>query len=109
MKTKADVDKTAKYISETSKNYPDFVGVQLFSATADILPKLKGIVWRLRGIVEHTDILHSYILSNLRFFYVSRYAYGPHIRALFHYLVDPNPGDIQFKNISALQAYLSYA
>lgn len=107
IKTKEDIEKVRTHISEMAKNYPEFVGVQIFAQSFDILPKLKGIVWRLRGIVEETDITHSIVLSNLRFFYGSRYAYGPHIMAFFQYFVDPTESMNQFKDISDVQDYLS--
>lgn len=106
MKSKDDVNKTVKYIEEVSKNYPQFVGVQLFNASFQMLPVFKGIIWRLRGVVEDTDITHSMVLSYLRFFYSSQYVYGPHVMALFHYFADPEPTSNQFRKISDLQNFL---
>lgn len=103
MDSKAKVDETAAYIQDTAKKYPDFVGVQMFAAVASIAPLVKGLGWRLRGIVEDTDVTHSVVLTNLRFFYMSRYAYGKHILALFHYLFDPPNDEKQFYKISELQ------
>lgn len=107
IKTKQDIENVRAHILEVSKEYPDFVGVQVFAKTFEILPQFKGIIWRLRGIVELTDITHSAVLSNLRFIYNSRYAYGRHVLAFFNYFVDPTEKMNQFKSIEEVQDYLS--
>lgn len=103
IRTKRDIDRVINEITKTAEGYPTFVGVQLFSATASSVKILKGLLWRLRGIVEDTDVTHTFILSRLRFIYASNYAYGPHLRALFHYIADPPEDTVQFLKISELQ------
>ena len=92
-----DIDRVISHISKVSKEYPKFVGVQLFASFAEALPQFKGIAWKLRGLVEKTDIAHTYILSQLRFLYFSSYMYGPHLKALFHYLTDPPKNGSKFE------------
>ena len=68
-------------------------------------PELKGVLWRLRGIVEDTEIVHVAALSRLRAFYHLEFAYGSHIKAIFRYLTDPVEGRTQFHKISEVQDY----
>ena len=103
-----DIDSVISHISKVSKEYPKFVGVQLFASFAEALPQFKGIAWKLRGLVEKTDIAHTYILSQLRFLYFSSYMYGPHIKALFHYLTDPPKGGTKFESLAELQNALYF-
>ncbi len=103
-----DIDRVISHISKVSKEYPKFVGVQLFASFAEALPQFKGIAWKLRGLVEKTDIAHTYILSQLRFLYFSSYMYGPHLKALFHYLTDPPKNGSKFESLAELQNALYF-
>ena len=102
LRTNEDIDSFINYmITEKSKSkYP---AVQMFVEFARPIPILKGIVWKLRGVVEKTDIAHTVALYYIRQFHHLRYIYGPHVTALLHYLTDPPADRKKYESISALQ------
>lgn len=105
IKSKEDVDKVLTGILEKASEYPQFVGVQFYGFLAELLPELKGVFWRLRGVVEDTEIVHIAALSRLRAFYHLEFAYGSHIKSIFRYLTDPVEGRTKFYKISEIQDY----
>jgi len=108
IKSRQDLLSTYAFIMEQGKSYPDFPAVQMFYHMVKPLPYLEGIIWRLRGLVEKTDITHLSTLYYLRRFYHNRYVYGPHIKTLFHYLTEApqDPKKTMFHTVSELQAAL---
>lgn len=105
IKSKDQIDKVLGDITQKAAEYPQFVGVQFFAFAGELLPKLKGVLWRMRGVVEDMEIAHTVSLSRLRAFYQMQFAYGPHVKALFHYLTEPVKGVSKFNRPSEVQDF----
>ena len=108
MRTKADIDSVREEILALASKHQDKIAVQVFAAVFEILPIFKGVLWRLRGLVEENDAIHLLALGKLRGFYHNLYAYGPHMKALFNYLADPPDKAGKFHQVSDFQDFLYY-
>ncbi len=80
--------------------------LQLYRAVLTPVKHLESFVWRLRGIVEKSGILHMQALNVIRKLYYQDYLYGPHVIAIMDYLVEPSTKSTKFMSPQAVQDFL---
>jgi hypothetical protein len=81
--------------------------LHLYHAVLTPLKHLEGVVWRLRQVVEKSGVMHLMALSTIRKAYYRDYLYGPHIKAVMDFIVEPNLDKPEFKNVSEVQNFLN--
>lgn len=81
--------------------------VQLYAAVLEAVPLFEGIVWRMRGVVEKTGIIHLAALDALRGMHYQDYMVGPHLNAALEYVVTPTFDKDLFKTIGSVQNFVS--
>lgn len=85
----------------------DLAAIQLYALLLQPLKHFEGIVWRLRPIVEESDLAHMTILTLIRSVYYRKDVVGPHIRALVQYITEPNVKINPLKKVSDVQDFLA--
>jgi hypothetical protein len=94
-------------ISQASKKgHEKMYLLNMYAALVRPLRLLKGIAWRLRGVVEDSGILHVNAVSAIKDIHYSEYMVGPHLKALVKYLVDPNLALEKFETMASVQEFL---
>ncbi len=93
-KTEKDVPLMIAKIQKFAADNPASDVAKIYAAMVTPMPLLKGIVYRLRMIVEPVDVAYLSILSSLRMFKRNNERRGPHIDALFDYFTNPNPDEV---------------
>lgn len=91
VKTKEDVAPALAKIIKASADDKDDGVAQLYAGVAKILTPMKGILWRLRFIIEPMDVVYVNVINQLRVFKRNKDRRGQHVDALFDYIADPNP------------------
>ena len=92
MKSHYDVAKVILSFDEIAKRpeSKDFLVVQTYAASTRPLIHLRGIVWRMRQIMERDcKVCHLIAVTRIRDAFYSDYMLGPHLRYLTEYLVHP--------------------
>lgn len=79
--------------------------VQIYYYALKPLEVMEGLVWRLRGVVESCQVCHISALNFIRSLFYKDYMYGPHVKAILEYLVEPpaEPNGKLFTSVSDLQ------
>lgn len=97
-------------VDELEKNY-DKYPTDLKLAAAQIIPlrHFKGIIYRVRGVVEKSKMLHSQLLTGVMNLANNVETYFPdqEARILFDYVSLPYDGVVQFSQSKHVQAHLS--
>ena len=109
MNSKDQVKPLIRELVETA-NKPELQNnhaVQLYRAMLEPIIHLESIIWRFRHVVEKSGVLHMQALSVIRKMYYQEYMYGPHVKAILDYLVEPSTEQLQFSNLSEAQDYLN--
>jgi len=91
VKTKDQVDPALSKIIALAIQDPDNSVAQLYAGVAKVIMPLKGILWRLRFIIEPMDVVYVNVINQLRMFKRNKERRGEHVDALFDYIADPNP------------------
>jgi hypothetical protein len=80
--------------------------LQLYRAVLSPVKLLEGVVWRLRGVVEKSGVLHMQALSIIQKLYYQDYLFGPHVIAIIDYLVEPTVKEIKFMSPGKFQDFM---
>lgn len=81
--------------------------VQLYASVLEAVPLFEGIVWRMRGVVEKTGIVHLAALDAIRGLHYQDYMVGPHLKAALDYVVTPNFEKTLFESVGGVQNFVS--
>lgn len=81
--------------------------VQLYAAVLEAVPLFEGIVWRMRGVVEKTGIIHLAALDAIRGLHYQDYMVGPHLNAALEYVVTPSFDKDLFETVGSVQNFVS--
>jgi len=81
--------------------------LQLYAAVLEMVPLFEGIVWRMRGVVEKTGIVHLAALKAIRDIHYQDYMVGPHLNAALEYVVTPSFDKTLFESIGSVQNFVS--
>jgi hypothetical protein len=87
---------------ENSSNYT----LQLYRAVLTPVKLLEGVVWRLRGVVEKSGVLHMQAINVIQKLYYMDYLYGPHVIAIVDFLVEPSVKETKFMKPSSFQDFM---
>lgn len=113
VKNKDQVPGMIAKIQDYAVKNPSDKTAQIYSALVTPLPLFKGIVYRLRMIVEPVDVAYIALIAELRAFKRNNDRRAAHIDALFDYFTEPNPeenvgGQIgYFKSAGQFQDYMA--
>jgi len=106
IRSKNQVHSSIREIIALAKSHPEMPMVNIYANALKPLRQLKGIVWRLRGIVEKCGACHIMGLNLIKGLYYKDYMLGPHLLAILDYLIEPNTFRPKFKSVGQLQNWI---
>ena len=101
------LDERAKALmKEIGKNHPAYPTLQIYSALANIIPSLEGILWEAGGVVVQSEFLYYGIIGALTDIAYANYMYSKPVDAFLEYLVRPTETSKRMKSASDIQDIL---
>lgn len=85
--------------------HPEFKVINMYAEIVKPLRSLEGIVWKLRPLVKDCGSCHLTVLNSIKKLYYKTYLTGPHVKAFYDFLIEPNIKEKQFDSISELQDF----
>ncbi|MEQ1877746.1 MAG: hypothetical protein ABL958_13965, partial [Bdellovibrionia bacterium] len=87
------IDAMIKAIRAEAAKSSSTPAAKIYAAIVTPLPLFKGIIWRLRKLVEPIDAAYIFIINDLRIFKRNAERRAGYLNNLFDYFADPNPGE----------------
>jgi len=114
-----DYEQTSKAVKQgitqilaIAKQYPNSDIAQLYKSAAEHIPHFKGFIYRLRKIVEVSDMAYISAIWSLKQFKQTSNYRAPYMEALFDMMTQPNPEEEilgqkgMFQTVAQLQDWM---